>query len=147
MDSLAELVYAAGFFQTVSVFQKRRKITGKAGGFAGNVDNMFHAVGEDLRQRFWMDAVTGGIEDDDVRLFGKVVENLQNISCNKAAVGQTVKSGVFSGCFYRILHNLHTNDLICNGSCKLGNGSGAAVEVKNNLVLRISNVISYNRVQ
>lgn len=48
MDSLAELIYTAGFFQAISCLQKCGKISGQAGGFAGNIDNMIYPIGEIL---------------------------------------------------------------------------------------------------
>ena len=147
MDSLAELIYTAGFFQAISCLQKCGKISGQAGGFAGNIDNMIHPVGEDFRQCFGMNTVSGRIQNDHIRFLSQIIQYLQYVTCNKSAVCQIVKCCVFSCCFYSFLHNLDSDHFICYRSGKLGDGSGSAIEVKDYLIFGISNILPYNRIQ
>ena len=91
MDSLAELIYTAGFFQVISCLQKCGKISGQAGGFAGNIDNMIYPIGEDFRQCFGMNAVSGRIQNDHIRFLSQIIQYLQYVTCNKSAVFQIVK--------------------------------------------------------
>ena len=86
MDSLAELIYTAGFFQAISCLQKCGKISGQAGGFAGNIDNMIYPIGEDFRQCFGMNAVSGRIQNDHIEFlsfFLQLGQKLKHIPADK----------------------------------------------------------------
>ena len=87
MHSFAELVYAACLFQFVACSEECREIPGEAGGFAGDVDDVVYAVGEDFRQCLWMDAVSWRVEDDHIRFLSEVIEDFENVPGDKSAVG------------------------------------------------------------
>ena len=147
MYRLAELVHAAGTLDLVAGGEEGGEVPGQAGGFAGDVDDVFYAVCKDLWKSLGVDAVAWGIQDDHVRLLGKVIQRLQYISGDETAIGQAVKGSVYFGCFYSFLHNLHADHFFCYRSKKLGDGSGAAVKVKHFLILGIPNVIPHNGIQ
>ena len=147
MYRLAELVHAAGALDLVAGGEEGGEVPGQAGGFAGDVDDVFYAVCKDLWKSLGVDAVAWGIQDDHVRLLGKVIQRLQYISGDETAIGQAVKGSVYFGCFYSFLHNLHADHFFRYRSKKLGDGSGAAVKVKHFLILGIPNVIPHNGIQ
>ena len=90
MYCLTELIYTACFLQAVAGCEECRKVTGEACGFAGNIYNMVHTVGENFGQSLGMDAVTRRVENDHIRFLCEVIENLQHVSCNEFTVGKTV---------------------------------------------------------
>ena len=87
MNSFAELIYAACLFKFVSCCEECRKIACEAGGFAGDVDDVVYAVGENLRQSLWMDTVSWWVEDDYIWFLGEVIEDFEDVSGYEFAVG------------------------------------------------------------
>ena len=142
MHGRGEQVNAGNSLQPVAMRQKDREISGKARGFAGNVDNLVDAVGDDFGQGFWVNPLAGRVENDGVGLVRNFVENLQNIAGEKTAVVEMIQSGVFTGCLHGLLYDLHTNDLFRHRSDDLCDGSGTAVEVEDSLIPDISQKFS-----
>ena len=70
MYRLAELVHAAGALDLVAGGEEGGEVPGQAGGFAGDVDDVFYAVCKDLWKSLGVDAVAWGIQDDHVRAMG-----------------------------------------------------------------------------
>ena len=75
MHSFAELVYAACLFQFVACSEECREIPGEAGGFAGNVDDVVYAVGENLRQGLWVNTVSWWVENEHVWFLSEVIKD------------------------------------------------------------------------
>ena len=110
---------------------------------------MIHAVSNDLRQCLGVDAVSGGIQDDHIRLLFHFVQNLQYISGDEFAVIQSVGSGIFLCCLYGFLHDFHADNLSGRRCHELCDGTGAAVEVEHSLVTaaQVAHIISCRLVQ
>ena len=87
MNRFTELIDATCPFKFISCCQKCRKIACETGGFAGDVDDVVYAVGEDFRQCLWMDAVSWRVEDDHIRFLSEVIEDFENVPGDKSAVG------------------------------------------------------------
>ena len=96
-----------------------QEVSHKTCNLAGNVYDLVYAVSQDLWKGFGVDAISGRIKDDHIRFLRHLVQNLQHIPGNKTAVINAVKCSVFSGGFYRVFHDLHTDHLAGNRRCKL----------------------------
>ena len=86
MGCLAELIYAAGFFQAVARAVKEGQIPDQAGRFTADVYDPLHAISKDLREGFGVDSVTGRIKNDHIRHGFHFVQALQDISAQETAV-------------------------------------------------------------
>ena len=81
-----ELIMSDGSGHNIAVLLKYLKIACKACGLAGYVDNVGHAVSDDLGKCFRIYSVPGGIENYKVRLFFDVIKDFQHITCDEVAV-------------------------------------------------------------
>ena len=146
-DGLAELIHAARLLQAVSCCKEALQVPGKAGRLAGDIHNTVHPVGEDLRQGFGMNALPRRIQNDHIRLFFHFIQDLQHIPGQESAVLKAVQHRVLPGGGNRVLHDLHADNLLRHRGKKLGDGPGAAVQVKNFQSFCVFNVIPDYRVQ
>ena len=147
MHRLTKLVHTTTPPDLIPCCQKRRQISCQAGGFAGDVDDVFYSISKDLWQGFGVDSIAWGIQDDHVGLLSDVVQDFQDVTGDETAVGEAVQGGVYFGSFYGFFHNFHANHFFRYGSKKLGNGSGAALEIEYLFLLGIANVIKDNGVK
>ena len=69
MHSRTEHVNAAGLFHPIIAADQDIQIAGETCRLAGNVDHAVDAIGDDLRERFRMNAVARRIQNDKIRFF------------------------------------------------------------------------------
>ena len=147
MNSLTKLINAAGFFQLIPCRQKCRKISCQAGRFAGNIYNMVYPIRKNLRQCFGMDSIPWRIQNDHIRFLRQIIQDFKDISCNKFAITQVIQCCILFCSFYCLFHNFHTYHFVRYGGCKLGDRSGSAVKVEHYFILRISDILTYDRIK
>ena len=70
----------------VAVFLHEQEVIHKGLGVAGDVEDLVHAVAEELWQDFVIHTGTGRVHYDDVRFFREFVQYLQDVPCDEAAV-------------------------------------------------------------
>ena len=102
---------------------------------------------DNFKDRFGMDAVSRGVEDDDIRIVGQLGYFLHNIAGDERAVVQAVGFGVDLCGFNGFLDKLDTDDFFRHRGQDLGDGAGAAVQVEDGLILAVSYAIADNRIQ
>ena len=93
-----ELIDAYSADGPVTGLRKGRNIPCKTSGFTGYVKDLFHAVSQDLGKRFRVYAVPRRIENDQVRLFFDLIEDLKYISGYKLAVTNSISFRILRGC-------------------------------------------------
>ena len=98
-----EHIDAADAYSSITGLYEYLQVAGEGGGLAADVYDLVNAVADDFRQCLGMDSIAGRIENDEVRLFFDVVQYLQDITGEEAAVFQSVSGGVQSGCSPRPL--------------------------------------------
>ena len=147
MNSFAKLVNATGLFEFVACSKECRKISCKAGCFAGNIDNMIYSVRKNLWQCPWMNTVSWRIKNDHIWFFCKIIKNFKDISGNKFTVVKIIKSSILSGRLHCFFHDLYSDHFICYRCCKLSDSSGSAVEVKDYFIFGVSNILAHYRIE
>ena len=147
MNALAELIHCTGVGHLISCLIKCREVSHKTCNLAGNVYDLVYTVSQDLWKGFGVNAISGRIKDDHIRFLRHIIQNLQHIPGNKTAVINAVKCSVFSGGFYCVFHDLHTDHLAGNRRCKLCNSSCSAVKIKHYLISGISYIFPHLGIQ
>ena len=69
MHRRTEHIDAAGLFHPITAADQNIQVAGEACRLAGNVDHAVDAIGDDLRERFRMNAVARRIQNDEIRFF------------------------------------------------------------------------------
>ena len=90
MPGSRKQIHAGDPFHNIPACKEYFQISGQAGGFAGNIEDSVHSVGDDFFQGFGMDTVSWGIEYDEIRFLFYRVQNFQHVSGQEGAVFQTV---------------------------------------------------------
>ena len=122
-----EHVDGAGANDVIAVLLKDLQVADQAGRFAGNVDHVLDAVGDDLLEGLRVNAVTRWIQDDEIWTLLELIQFLQNVARDEGAVIQMVADRIFPGGFDRLLHDLDADDMASHRGQHLGNGSRSAV--------------------
>ena len=94
-----------------------------------------------------MDAVARRVEDDEIRFLRNLVEHFEDIACEKTAVGQSVAHSIFTGCYDRLLYDLHADHFFCYRRKELRDRTGAGIEIKDRLIFRVADVIPRGAVE
>src|SRR5699024_2730902 len=140
MNRLTKLIHAACLFHPVPICQKHLQIPGQTGRLTGNVDQFVHPILNDLGQSFGMDSISWRVQDNEVRFFFHLVQNLQHVPCNKSAVCDPVESSIFFCGFHRFFHDFHSDNFFCHFCQYLRDGAGSAVQVKDCHVSGVANI-------
>ena len=147
MHRRAEHIHARDLLHPISALDQHIQIPCETRRLAGDIDHMVDTVRNDFRQSLWVDAVARWIEDDEIRFLRNVVEHLEYIACDKTAIGKSVARGIFTCSHDCLLYNLDSNDFLCHGCKDLGNCTGTGIQVKNGLILRISDILTRSTVE
>ena len=91
--------------------------------------------------------IPGRVQHNKIRLVFQLIDHLQHIPCNKFTILKPIKTGIFPGSLHGFFHNFHADHLLCHRRQHLGNGPGSAVQVKDNLILRLSHILPCSLIQ
>lgn len=80
------------------------------------------------------------IKDNQIRHFLQLINYFQHITGPEAAVIQFIQCRIFSRCLNRFLDDLDADHFFCYRCRDLGDGACSAVQVKDNFILRISDI-------
>lgn len=147
MPPMREHIHTANLLHRIACFLEKRQVAGQGGGFAGDVDEGVGFEVDDFKDGFGVDAVSWGIEDDDVGVVGQLGDFFHDVASDERAVVQAVGFGVDLGGFDGFLDELDADDFFCYRGQDLGDGAGAAVQVEDGFILAVADVIADNGVQ
>ena len=94
-----------------------------------------------------MDAFPGRVQDDDVRGLRQGIQHFQDVPRDKAAVRDAVAGCVLPCGIHRFRDDLHAHGAAGSPRHQLGNGPGAAVEIKHSAALRLPGVLPHLAVE
>ena len=94
-----------------------------------------------------MDTISRRIKDDHIRLLLDLVQHLKYIACYEFTIRKSIAESIFFCSFYCLLDDLHTNHFLCNRSQHLTDCSGSTEQIKNCLILNISDVFPDSLIQ
>ena len=140
MDSSREEVYGAASLYPVPCCLQRRQIILQTGRLAGYVYDRIHTKPQDLRHRLRMDPLTGRVQNDHIRLLFQFIDYFQDIAADEVTVRKVVPLRIADRSLHCFRYDLHACHVLCHRRQDLGDGPGSAVEVEDDLVLRISDV-------
>ena len=147
MPPMRKHIHTADLLHRIPCFFKKRQIPRQGGGFAGHVDKGVRFKVDNFKDRFGVDAIPRGVEDDDIGIVRKLGDFFHDIAGDKLAVAQAVGFGVDPGGFDGFLNELDTDDFFRHRGQYLGDGAGTAVQIKNDFILAVTDVIADNRIQ
>ena len=101
----------------------------------------FH--GHDLLKGFGMNAAPGWIEDDEIRLIGKVTQFYKDITGDEAAVIEIIGPGIGLGCRDGFFNYFYAYHFVGKRADDLGNGAGTAVQIQHQARHRPSKISYY----
>ena len=116
------------------------QVSRQTGRFAGDINDPLCPKSNDLFQCFRMYSVTWRIKDNQIRHFLQLINYFQHITGPEAAVIQFIQCRIFSRCLNRFLDDLDADHFFCYRCRDLGDGACSAVQVKDNFILRISDI-------
>ena len=102
---------------------------------AGNVDDLRHAIGNDLVQCFWLDADTRRVNNDHIRFLFHVSECLKDIARQKITICQTIERRVLFRRFHGFFYQLDAQHLFGLEREDLADRTGTAVKVEGGFAL------------
>ena len=140
MHCSREEVDSAAPLHPVPCRLNRCQIILQTGRFAGNVYDRIHAEPQDLRHRLRMDPLTGRVQNDHIRLLFQFIDYFQDIAADEVTVRKVVPLSIADRSLHSLRHNLNTCHVLCHRRQDLGDRPGSAVEVEDDLILRISDV-------
>lgn len=147
MPPVRKHIHTADFLHRIPRFLKKWQVPRQGGSFAGHVDKSIGFEVNDFKDRFGVDAIPWRVEDDDIGIVGQLGYFLHDVAGDERAVVKTVGFGVDSGSFDSFLDKLDTDDFFRHRGQDLGDGAGAAVQVKDGFILAVSDVIADNGIQ
>ena len=147
MNGLTELIDCRHLLHPVSRHLHHLKIPCKTGHLAGNINDPVHSILKNFRQCFRMDTISRRIKDDHIRLLLDLVQHLKYIACYEFTIRKSIAESIFFCSFYCLLDDLHTNHFLCNRSQHLTDRSGSTEQIKNCLILNISDVFPDSLIQ
>ena len=112
-----------------------------------DINHFLHPKVNDLLNCFRMYPIPGRVQHNKVRLVFQLIDHLQHIPCDKFTVIKPIETGIFPGSLHGFFDDLHTDHLLCHRRQHLGNGPGSAVQVKDDLVLRLSYILPGSLIQ
>lgn len=107
--SPGKLIHADAPDRTVAGCDEGGQISGKTAGLTGNIEDIFHTIGQDPGQGFGMYPVPRGIQNDGIRLLLDGIKDFKNISCKEGTVGQSVSGGIDLCCLHCLFYDLYAD--------------------------------------
>ena len=104
---------------------------------AGDIHDLLHTVSDDLFQGVGRNADTRRIHHDHLWLVRKAVQYLKHITCQKAAIVQSIESRIGLCSLHCLLHQFDTDDLFRFASQHLCDRSRSAVQIEYFFILEI----------
>ena len=130
-----ELIMSDSPGHDVSILLKYLKVSCKACGLAGNIDDVWYAVADDLGKCLGVDSVAGRIEDNKIGFFFNLIKDFQHIARDEMAIIKMIELCVLFGSLNSFLDNLDTDNLVGNRCKKLSNRTCSGIQIEDNPVI------------